>query len=60
MAFDAGRPHEPNPKPWREPVTVEDVLDAVLRGIVLIPLIALYAWWVASTVWQGLKALIGL
>jgi hypothetical protein len=60
VAFDAGRSFEPDPAPPRDVRTAEDVLDLVLRVLVLLPLLALYTWWIASTVWLGLKALIGL
>lgn len=61
MAFDIGLHLEPTPSSPVSPEkrTAEDVLDLVLRIIVIVPLLALYTWWVASTIWQGLKALAG-
>lgn len=48
MAFDAGhRPYEPQPfSPERK--TLEDRLDAVLRAVVILPLLGLYIWWVLT------------
>lgn len=58
MAFDAGpRAEPPSPRPLRDEVTWQDRLDAVLRAVVIVPLMGLYTWWVIETIRPALVAL---
>lgn len=59
MAFDAGPQSDPARIP-SEPRTARDVLDLVLRVLILVPIIGLYTWWAVSTMWGAVKAGFGL
>jgi hypothetical protein len=50
MAFDAGPRSQPPSEPAapRHELTWSDRLDAVLRAVVILPLAALYLFWVAG------------
>jgi hypothetical protein len=53
-------PSQPHPQPFRpEKPTAEDLLDLLLRIIVIVAILGLYTWWAGSTILTALGFLVG-